>query len=67
MENPRNQRLNNYTKEVNNLKSIPLHLHFRKPGHSFSPHAKFSLIEQLNNIHTTDKDTLKLNIPITTP
>ena len=29
--------------------------HFRKPGHSFNLHAKFTLIEQLRNIHTTDK------------
>ena len=39
--------------------SIPAHLLFRKPGHSFNLQAKFTLIEELSNIHTTDKDTLK--------
>ena len=32
-------------------------LHFRLPGHDFSRHAKFTLIEQLNNIEL-DKDLL---------
>ena len=32
---------------------------FQRPGHSFSLHAKFTLIEQLSSIHTTDKDTIK--------
>ena len=34
-------------------------MHFRKPGQSFNLHAKFTLIEQLSTIHTTDKETLK--------
>ena len=54
-----NIRLNNHRKHVNNPKSIPTDLHFRKPGCSFNLHAKFTLIEQLSNIHTTDKETLK--------
>ena len=55
-------RLNNRRKNVSNSKSIPADLHFRKPGHSFNLHAKFTLIEQLSNIHTTDKDTLKFRL-----
>ena len=54
-----NIRLNNHRKDVNNPKSIPADLHFRKPGYLFNLHAKFILIKQLSNIHTTDKDTLK--------
>ena len=53
-------RLNNHREDINNPKSIPADLHFRKPGHAFNLHPKFTLIEQLSNIHTTDKDTLKL-------
>ena len=59
-----NIRLNNHRKDVNNLKSIPADLHFRKPGYSFNLHAKFTLIEQLSNIHTTDKDTLKFRLKL---
>ena len=59
-----NIRLNNHRKDVNNPKSIPADLHFRKPEpeHSFNLHAKFTLIEQLSNIHTTDTDTLKFRL-----
>ena len=57
-----NIRLNNHRKDVNNPKSIPVDFHFRKPGHSFILHAKVTLIEQLNNIHTTDKETLKFQL-----
>ena len=53
-----NIRLNNHRKDVNNPKSIPADLHFKKPGHSFNLNAKFTLIEQLSNIHTTDKEIL---------
>ena len=57
-----NIRLNNHRKDVNNPKSIPADLNFRKPGHSFNLHAKFKLIKQLSNIHATDKETLKLQL-----
>ena len=49
-----NIRRNNHRKDVNNPKSIPVDLHFRKPGYSFNLHAKFTLIKKLSNIHTTD-------------
>ena len=54
-----NIRLNNHRKDVNNPKSIPVDLHFRKLVHSFNLHAKFTLIKQLSNIYTTDKEILK--------
>ena len=57
-----NIRLNNQRKNVNDPKSNPADFYFRKPGHSFNVHAKFTLIEQLSNIHTTDKDTLKFRL-----
>ena len=55
-----NIRLNSNRKDENNPKSILANLHFKKPGHSFNLHAEFLSIEQLNNIHITNKDTLKL-------
>ena len=55
-------RPNKHRKDVSNPKSIPANLHFRKPGHSFNLHAKFTLIEQLSNIHTTNKDSLKFRL-----
>ena len=54
--------LNNHWKDVNNPKSIPGDLHFRKPGHSFNFHAKFTLIKQLRNIHTADKGTFEFRL-----
>ena len=54
-----NIRLNNHRKDVNNPKSIPAAFHFRKPGHLFNLHVKFTLIKWLITIHTTDKETLK--------
>ena len=57
-----NIRLSNHRKDVSNPKSIPVDLHFRKPGHLFNLHAKFTLIEQLSNVHTTDNDTLKFRL-----
>ena len=57
-----NIRQNNHRKDVNNPKSITADFHFKKPGHSFNLHAKFTFIEQLSNIHTTDKETLKFRL-----
>ena len=37
--------LSNHREDVNNSKSLPANLNFRKPGHSFNLHAKFTLIE----------------------
>ena len=59
-----NIKLNNHRKNVNNPKSIPVDFHFRKPGHSFNLYANLTLIEQLNNIHTTQGN---LKIPTIRP
>ena len=55
-----------YVGKVETASNIKLNKHmnvcrfaFQRPGHSFSLHAKFTLIEQLSSIHTTDKDTIK--------
>ena len=54
--------LNNHRKDISNPKSIPVDLHYRKPGHSFDLHAKFTLSEKLSILHTTDNDTLKFRL-----
>ena len=57
-----NIRPNNHRKDVNNPKSIPAKFHFRQPAHLFNLPAKFTLIEQLSNIHITDKETLSIRL-----
>ena len=57
-----NLRLNNYRKDVYNLKAIPACNHFKIHGHNFMKHAKFTLIEQLTEISNVSKDTLKLRL-----
>ena len=50
-----NERLYNHRKDAKKVKSIPFDEHFRLPGHDFSNHARFIIIEALNR--TTDKVT----------
>ena len=57
-----NLRLTTHRKDASNLKHIFGDSHFRKPGQLFNFQAKFKLIDQLSNIHTTNKDTLKLQL-----
>ena len=57
-----NIRLNNHRKDISNPKSISPDLYFRKPGPSINMLAKFTLIEQLSNIRTKNKDTLKFRL-----
>ena len=44
-----NLTLNNHRKDVNRQNSIQANQYFRLPGHNFNKHAKFTLIEQLND------------------
>ena len=44
-----NIRLNNHRKDVYKSNTPEADQHFRLPGHNFNRHAKFILIEQLNN------------------
>ena len=53
-----NLRLNNHQKDVNKRNSLQADQHFRLPGHNFNKHAKFRLIEQLNDTNI-DKELLK--------
>ena len=51
-------RLNNHQKDVNKQNSLRANQHVRLTGHNFNKHAKFTLIEQLNEINI-DKELLK--------
>ena len=53
-----NLRLNNHWKDVNKRNSLQADQHFWLPGHNFNKHAKFTLIEQLNDTNI-DKELLK--------
>ena len=53
-----NIRLNNHRKDVKNPNSIPVCKHFNEPGHNFSTHAKFIIIEQLRNTNNISKAIL---------
>ena len=48
-----NIRLNNHRKDVKDPKAIPVDKHFNQAGHSFNLHAKFIIIEQLQDIEKT--------------
>ena len=63
-ETPFNIRLNNHRKDAigNHPKAIPASIHFKQPGHNFNKHAKFTLIEQINNTINTDIDTIKIRL-----
>ena len=60
-ETPFNIRLNNHRKDANgnNPKAIPASIHFEQPGPNFNKHAKFTLIEQINNTINTDINIIK--------
>ena len=50
-ETPFNIRLNNHRKDANgdNTKTIPTSINLRQHGRNFKKHAKFTLIEHINN------------------
>ena len=56
-----NLRFNNHRKDVNKRNSLQADQHFRLPGHNFNKHAKFILIEQLNDTNI-DKELLKYRL-----
>ena len=49
-------RLNNYRKDINKQNLLQVGQHFRLTGRNFSKPAKFTLIEQLNDV---DKKLVK--------
>ena len=63
-ETPFNNRLNNHRNDANdnNTKAILASIHFKQPDHNFNKHAKFTLIEQVDNTINTDIDTIKIRL-----
>ena len=63
-ETPFSIQLHNHRKVANgnNPKVIPASIHFKQPGHYFNKHAKFSLIEQINNAVNTAIDKIKIRL-----
>ena len=51
-----NKRLYNHRKDAKKVKSIPFDEHFQLPGHDFTKHAKFIIIEALENHVNTAMD-----------
>ena len=54
-------RLNNHRKGVNKQNAPQADRHFKLPNHNFNEHARFTLIERLNNMRT-DKDLATLRL-----
>ena len=53
--------MNNHQKDVSSPKAIAACIHFKKAGHNFIQHAKFTL-EQLTETKNVTKATLKLRL-----
>ena len=56
-----NIRLNNHRKDVNRQNAPQADQHFKLPNHIFNQHARFTLIEQLDNMRI-DKDLATLRL-----
>ena len=56
-----NIKLNNHRNDVHKTNTPEVDQHFRLPGHNFNRHAKFTLIEQLNNTEI-DKELLTFTL-----
>ena len=54
-----NIRLNNHRKDFKDPKAIPAEKHFNQTGHHFNLHAKFIIIEKLQDIEKTSNEILK--------
>ena len=56
--------INKHIKDADgkNPKVVPVSMHFKQPGHNFNKHAKFTLIEQINNTINTDINTIKIKL-----
>ena len=56
-----NIRMNNHRKDANRENEPQIVQHFKLPSHNFGQHARFTLIEQLENVNThKDLATLQL-------
>ena len=56
-----NIRLNNHRKDVNRKNAPQTDQHFKLPNHNFNKHARFTLIEQIDNMRI-DKDLATLRL-----
>ena len=56
-----NLRLSNQQKDVIKQNSLQADQHFQLPGNNFNKHAKFTLIEKLNDTNI-DKEQLKCKL-----
>ena len=56
-----NIRLNNHRKDVNRQNAPQADHYFKLPSHNFNQHARFTLIEQLDNMKI-DKDLATLRL-----
>ena len=56
-----NLRLSNQQKDVIKQSSLQADQHFQLPGNNFNKHAKFTLIEKLNDTNM-DKELLKCKL-----
>ena len=56
-----NLRLSNHRKDLNKQNLVQADQHFRLHGHNFNKHAKFTLIEQLNETNI-DKELLRYRL-----
>ena len=50
------ERLYNHRKDAKKMKSIPYDEHFHQPGHDFTAHARFTIIESLAKMVNTNID-----------
>ena len=54
------ERLYNHRKDAKKTKSIPYDEHFHQPNHNFGDHARFIIIETLENQVNTTVDRRRL-------
>ena len=51
--------MNNHRQDVKDPKAIPVDKHFNQTRHNFNLHAKFTIIEQLEDTEKTSSEILK--------
>ena len=59
-EPPAHLRINTHRHDVSSDNGCPFDKHFAKPGHNFDLHARFVLIEQVNDTGLSKLETRKL-------
>ena len=59
-EPPANLRINTHRHDVTSSNGCPFDKHFALPGHDFNKHARFTLIEQINDRNMSKSETRRL-------